>query len=416
MPEVTFTDGQSTNAVITIEPITFPGYYKVSPGSLASIVIGVSLFWIIVGACLFCVRRGRKSKRNDIVCTRRLDGEYHNLENGKSMSFCMFDPKSMVYIDGRPDISPLGYENNVLDYAGLTEEELSKLEPENNKPLLLFSGQFTSSVEERLVHCQDGYATRNFTTMEHQTVTVHYFRADRLHWFVNSVYSVMCLHSPQFTIQHIRGVIFNSPTPKNQYQYLWITSNIMQNHLLDRIIHDTQHPIFNNLTDVHFQSRSVYSILKTVALLEQNRLVHLNIQLSAFFYDDTKATTNWKIGSFTLVQHEDSNITHHQINNCTAPELLLEHGACLANPKMDSWSVGCVLYTLITGLPLFQSTKEIEELVLNDCIEQYVVVELCKVEDAFFKQLLLMLLTFSQTDRKTVSQVVQFFDSHSNYQ
>ncbi|KAG1123502.1 hypothetical protein G6F42_010487 [Rhizopus arrhizus] len=96
------------------------------------------------------------------------------------------------YHDGsRPDIRPLSYSDETIDYAQLSSEELDQLEPDVQGPLFLFSGAYTSPEEERVTYLQDGYAIRTFDAKDGIKHTVHYFSASHLDTFVRSVHAVL---------------------------------------------------------------------------------------------------------------------------------------------------------------------------------------------------------------------------------
>ncbi|CAI2724596.1 unnamed protein product [Schistosoma spindalis] len=89
--------------------------------------------------------------------------------------------------------------------------------------------------------------------------------------------------------------------------------------------------------------------------LHQNKVMHRDLKLANLFLDDNLKI---KIGDFGLasrISHEgEKKKTLCGTPNYIAPEILSKGGHSF---EVDSWSLGCILYTLLVGSPPFETTK-----------------------------------------------------------
>ncbi|CAH8481185.1 unnamed protein product [Heterobilharzia americana] len=89
--------------------------------------------------------------------------------------------------------------------------------------------------------------------------------------------------------------------------------------------------------------------------LHQNKIMHRDLKLANLFLDDDLKV---KIGDFGLAsrisREGEKKKTLCGTPNYIAPEVLSKGGHSF---EVDSWSLGCILYTLLVGSPPFETNK-----------------------------------------------------------
>ncbi|KAL7311331.1 hypothetical protein PS15m_009107 [Mucor circinelloides] len=336
------------------------------------------------------------------------------------------------YHDGsRPDIRPLSYTDETIDYAQLSSEELDQLEPDVQGPLFLFSGAYTSTEEERVTYLQDGYAIRTFDAKDGIKHTVHYFSASHLDTFVRSVHAVLrtspssrskrsSLVSPSYIIKSERAIVLSSPTPLNHYQYIWITSPMIPEHSLHHLLFEKTRWTFIDYNNTDYKIWSIYSILKGVETLHNHKFVHLAIDPKAFYFDHEMKATDWKLGNLEyakhMSRHNKGDVVFPSHSQFTAPEIVQAKDK-LQLEAADMWSLGCVIYTVATGgLLLFQDAEQVKHLtVFHDDMKQHLKSKIRQhVESEVFQNILEKTLQVDPSDRKSIKNVLDYWDSIYN--
>lgn len=334
------------------------------------------------------------------------------------------------YHDGsRPDIRPLSYSEDTIDYAQLSDEELLQLEPDVLGPLFLFSGLYTSSENEQVSYLQDGYAVRTFDSNDGIKHTVHYFSAAHLDTFVRSVHAVLraspnrskrsSLVAPSYIIKNERAIILNSPTPHNQYQYIWITSPMIPEHSLHHLLFERTKWTFIDYRNIDYKIWSIYALLKSVENMHNHKFVHLAIDLKAFYFDHEMKATDWRLGNMSyarLMSRPRGDIAFPPYSQFTAPEIIQQKEK-LQLGSADIWSLGCVIYTVATGgLLLFQDASEVKSLtVFHDDMKQHLKMQIRQnVESDVFQNILERMLQVDPSDRKSIKNVLDYWNSIYN--
>ncbi|KAL0137282.1 hypothetical protein V8B55DRAFT_1527021 [Mucor lusitanicus] len=439
-------------------------------GAIAGIVISVIAFIAIIAGLLFYSKK-RKDRvyasstnrsikpamttynsgaplaiqPDDVVGARYSGGAggsgigIHQIDDNHTNTSSILQATTFIpeeYRDGnRPDIRPLSYSDETIDYAQLSSEELSQLEPDVQGPLFLFSGVYTSSAEERVTYLQDGYAIRTFDAKDGLKHTVHYFSAAHLDTFVRSVHAVLrtspssrskrsSLVSPTYIIRSERAIVLNAPTPHNHYQYIWITSPMLPEHSLHHLLFERSKWTFIDYNNADYKIWSVYSLLKGVEALHIHKFVHLAIDPKAFYFDHEMKATDWKLGNLGYASKSMAS-RHNKISNdivfpahssFTAPEIIQAKDN-LQLEAADMWSLGCVIYTVATGgQVLFQDAEEVKRLaVFHDDMKQHLKAKIRQhVESEVFQNILERVLQVDPSERKHIKNVLDYWDSIYN--
>ncbi|KAJ3657246.1 hypothetical protein Zmor_016258 [Zophobas morio] len=96
-------------------------------------------------------------------------------------------------------------------------------------------------------------------------------------------------------------------------------------------------------------------ILQGVSYLHHRRIIHRDLKLGNLFLDDELQV---KIGDFGLaatIEYEgERKETLCGTPNYIAPEILHKKGHSF---EVDIWSIGCIMYTLLSGRPPFESSS-----------------------------------------------------------
>lgn len=319
----------------------------------------------------------------------------------------------------RPDIRPLSYINDKVDYAELSNDELLKLEPDVQGPLFLFSGVYTSHEEEKVTYLKEGYAIRTFDADDGRKHTIHYFSSANLDIFVQSVYAVLgCSSSKEenYVMKNERAIVLCKPTPHFNYQYIWITSPMIPENSLYHLLFERTSWTFVDHHNADYKIWSIYSILKSIETLHSHKFVHLAIDLKAFYYDHETKATDWRLGNFGYAQSSLNTVTlRSPYSSFTAPEVIRYNQG--GGELSDLWSVGCVIYTIATGGQLlFENDTQVKNLItFNDDMKQHLKVQIRdQVENPVFKTILEELLQVDPFQRKNISQILDYWNGVYN--
>ncbi|KAM3179135.1 hypothetical protein ACTXT7_001182 [Hymenolepis weldensis] len=99
----------------------------------------------------------------------------------------------------------------------------------------------------------------------------------------------------------------------------------------------------------------IKQVVQGCQYLHVNRIVHRDLKLANLFLNDEMMV---KIGDFglasTIENDGEMKKTLCGTPNYIAPEILHKHGHSF---EVDSWSVGCILYTLLVGRPPFETSS-----------------------------------------------------------
>lgn len=423
-------------------------------GAIAGIVIGVVAFIAIVAGLLLYTKK-RKSKRSSIgtksrslntaplsiqpdefikpyMMNRGMLTDYNNNDNSSSiLQESKYIPDE--YHDGtRPDIRPLSYTADTVDYAQLSSDELLKLEPDVEGPLFLFSGTYTSSADEKVTYLRDGYAIRTFDADDGNRHTIHYFSSANLDTFIRSVYTVLQSSKnstndstpSKYIMKSERAIVLNRHTPNFNYQYIWITSPMIPEHSLYHLLFERKKWTFIDHHNSDYKIWSIYAILKSIETLQRHKFVHLAIDLKAYYYDHELKATDWRLGNFGYAQPSSVFTSRNHLliptnhSSFTAPEIITQKtGNDLILEAADIWSLGCVIYTVATGgLLLFENDIQVKNLVtFNNDMKQHLKTSLRdNIENEIFKNILEQMLQVDPKERKTITEVLAYWDSVYN--
>lgn len=102
----------------------------------------------------------------------------------------------------------------------------------------------------------------------------------------------------------------------------------------------------------------LFQLFKAVEYMHDKDLIHRDLKPKHIFLD---SKCNLKLSDFGQTRIINDTMTNKDISSLhyRAPELLL--GATKYNHKIDSWSIGCIIYEMIKGEKLFESEDEIEQ-------------------------------------------------------
>ncbi|CAO3627759.1 unnamed protein product [Mucor hiemalis] len=421
-------------------PISSNDSEGVSGGAIAGIVIGVIVSLAIVFGLLVYARKRRSRPQirsynsmplsiqpDDFVTPYMKQREVVSADNDSSTSSILQESKCIPeeYHDGsRPDIRPLCYNADKIEYATPSENELTMLEPDVHGPLFLFSGQYISTVDEKVVYINDGYAIRTFSAKDGSKHTVHYFSSANLDSFVKSVYAVTRC-KPQkkgnnYIMRSDMAIVLGKPTPHFNYQYIWITSPMIPEQSLRHLLFERKTWSYNiDYRHIDYRIWSIYTILKNVEVIHSHKIAHLAIDLTAFYYDHESKPTDWRLGNFCHARSTAKGNSYSTLppsNGFTAPEIINQKAGAEVETA-DVWSAACVIYTIATsGLSIFENDTQVKTLATfkND-LEQHIKIAVRdNIDNATFKTVLEMMLHVDPQERKSIPQVLDFWCSIYN--
>ncbi|OBZ91569.1 hypothetical protein A0J61_00376 [Choanephora cucurbitarum] len=430
-------------SVSTVIPETNSSHQSgLSAGAIAGIVLGSVAFLLISAVLLLCMKR-RRSKKQRKLKTREMLKAYcgskdfkgdtllpsnlqqlHETGSKNSYSYSTAGIQDMKDIldDARPNIQPLCYTRDAIDYAELPEQELAQLEPDVKGPLYLFNGLYVSPESEQVNHVMDGYVTRTFRSEDGNKHTMHYFSTSHAHTFIRSVYAALRISLPgkaTYTIKSERAIVLGSPTPHSNYQYIWISSPVMADHSLHHLLFENNVWSFIDYHSSDYKIWSVYALLKSIESVHDQDFVHLAIEPKSFYFDHEMNATDWHLGNFSHT-HALSNQQHPSLPIPTpysAPELIEnDKSFAFIEKSSDIWSLGCVIYTVATdGLVLFSSVEQVRELLKANIIDQHIEKAIQgTIENNAFVKILSMMLRANANERKMINEIVAYWHSVYN--
>lgn len=413
----------------------------ISGGAIAGIVIGVLASLAIVFGLLFYARKRRNRPQmrsynsmplsiqpDDFVIPYMKQREVESGDNDSNTSSILQESKCIPeeYHDGsRPDIRPLCYNTDKIEYATPSENELTMLEPDVHGPLFLFSGQYISTVDEKVVYINDGYAIRTFSAKDGNKHTVHYFSSANLNLFVRSVYAVTRCKtqkkdSNNYIMRSDMAIVLGKPTPHFNYQYIWITSPMIPEQSLRHLLFERKTWSYNiDYRHIDYRIWSIYTILKNVETIHSHKIAHLAIDLTAFYYDHESKPTDWRLGNFYYARTAAKSNSFAALppsNGFTAPEIIYQKAGA-ESEAADVWSAACVIYTVATsGLSIFENDAQVKTLAtFKDDLEQHIKIAIRdNIDNSTFKVVLEMMLHVDPQDRKSITQVLDFWCSIYN--
>ncbi|KAI7902393.1 kinase-like domain-containing protein, partial [Cokeromyces recurvatus] len=260
--------------------------------------------------------------------------------------------------------------------------------------------------------------------------TIHYFSNHRLDTFVRSVHAVLCITSNQqrkdknliqpYIIKSERAIVLNRPTPIFNYQYIWITSPMIPEYSLYHIMMKPSNSSFVDTHQIGYKVWSINALLKSIDTVHSHGFAHLAIDLTSFYINHEMKTTDWRLGNFDFARlltdkyvYSRGGIKFPPHTSYTAPEIIQEKQITLDQlKKVDIWSLGCVIYTLVTeGLILFEDATHIKNLMtFNDDMKNYLkIVIRDHVENLLFKNLLELMLQVYPDNRKTIKEIISYW-------
>eukprot|EP01118_Nematostelium_gracile_P002318 TRINITY_DN1254_c0_g1_i3.p1 TRINITY_DN1254_c0_g1~~TRINITY_DN1254_c0_g1_i3.p1 ORF type:complete len:304 (-),score=59.35 TRINITY_DN1254_c0_g1_i3:174-1085(-) len=160
-------------------------------------------------------------------------------------------------------------------------------------------------------------------------------------------------------------------------------------------------------------SRTLRQITTAVQYLHSKGIVHRDIKPENLLYVSNDKDSDIKLGDFGLAKEAESNgraALKASMSGTTAycaPERLSQEQESKA---VDIWSIGCILYFLLYGVPPFYSNKEDEEEcedeIFDSVIEANVTFPEHKNISNQAKDLILRLLEKDPTRRLTAEEVL----------
>ncbi|KAI9471013.1 MAG: hypothetical protein EXX96DRAFT_375158 [Benjaminiella poitrasii] len=446
---------------------------KLKGGVIAGIVIGIIAFIIIIFGLIVYARRQRNkqlqisrsiespemmhhgipgnaplsAQQDDIIVPfmgNSVNQHYRNYGNFSQTSSILQETVTIpeeYYDSDRPDIRPLSYSSDRVDFAQLPDEELLQLEPDVQAPLYLFSGKYMSQADEKVTYLEEGYSIRTFYANDGEKRTIHYFSAHRLDTFVRSVHAVRCVSSAStkqrkdlkekvelqspYIIGSERAIVLNRATPASNYQYIWITSPMMPEHSLFHLMFERTKWTFIDINNVDYKVWSIYAILKSIEAVHENNFAHLAVDLASFYVDHEMKSTDWRLGNFDFSRslkdklvNTRGGIKYPPHTSYTAPEIIRESKIeFIQLQKLDIWSLGCVVYTVATGgMVLFEDAMHIKNLMtFNDDMRHHLRIAIRdNVGNPAFKKLLEMMLQVYPDDRKNIKEILSYWNSTYN--
>ncbi|CAD8178830.1 unnamed protein product [Paramecium pentaurelia] len=187
-------------------------------------------------------------------------------------------------------------------------------------------------------------------------------------------------------------------------QHHILVMEISQQNLLDYI---TQ----NKNVSISEKERICYQITLPILWFHQKKYIHRDIKLENFI----KVGNIFKLIDFGYVkQSNPSDQKTKQIGSLIyqAPEIL--ENSNMYTEKVDIWSLACVYYEVLSGLPLFdgQTYQKINTQILD---KNYVLTKINQLNSSQqIKTLLIKMLVYEESQRPTIQYVYNELNQYLN--
>ncbi|KAI8576351.1 hypothetical protein K450DRAFT_302804 [Umbelopsis ramanniana AG] len=146
-------------------------------------------------------------------------------------------------------------------------------------------------------------------------------------------------------------------TGGNGYAALSVTDACSPTKSLYRLIHPAAGDLtLADTTDQYFQFLTIKSLLQALEVLQRHKLAHTSLSTNAFFHIGG-CVTEWKLGKLEECRVFGDYVGDCDVSETTPPEILngiVSH----ISAESNLWSLGVVIYEIITGKPLFKSVND----------------------------------------------------------
>ncbi|KAI9323694.1 kinase-like domain-containing protein [Dichotomocladium elegans] len=300
-------------------------------GAIAGGVVGGVVVLAIIGALFFCYKRRKRHQAR-----------------AYSLSA---DKEKLSLNDASHKEDPLDNATH-YDTIILPAQELQALDPLASSSASVFGGAYSIPDGEKAVLVSpssmlvQNYAARPIHRNE-EVFTLHYFGPGSRTPFLRNVAVTRAISQSNAVVRTVEAFQTQKPIKSKAglYQYLWITSPAtLPTQSLEYLL---QSPGLFDVSDIAFRAWSTLTLLEAVRDLHGAGYVHLDLRPIHFYYPDPDQVDRWKLAGFECAVKPNTEIDRLGPNAYQAPELSNPHAK--ADPSADIWSLGWVIFYLLTG-------------------------------------------------------------------
>ncbi|KAG0086341.1 hypothetical protein BGZ93_000165 [Podila epicladia] len=124
----------------------------------------------------------------------------------------------------------------------------------------------------------------------------------------------------------------------------------------------------------------VRNLIECVEYIHSRKVCHLNLKPSNFVRDPYAASSmnrdagsvGWKLVDFEAARIIDEEMVGRCTFSYASPEIILANSKAkgvMAKASLDIWSLGLVIYELLTDMPLFQTDEHAKDVLLKNSIK-----------------------------------------------
>ncbi|KAG2180530.1 hypothetical protein INT44_003534 [Umbelopsis vinacea] len=190
----------------------------------------------------------------------------------------------------------------------------------------------------------------------------------------------------------------------NDYTALSVTEACSPTKSLYRLLHPAAGDLtLADTTDQYFQSLTIKSLLQALEVLQRHDLAHTSLSANAFFHMGG-CVTEWKLGKLEECRVFGDYVGDCDVSETTPPEILngiVSH----ITAESNLWSLGVVIYEIITGKPLFKSVDDATQFAKTGTP-----VHLHAIANSKSQMLLSCMLQIQPTQRSKVEDLLFIWD------
>ncbi|CAG8496540.1 10312_t:CDS:2 [Paraglomus brasilianum] len=162
-------------------------------------------------------------------------------------------------------------------------------------------------------------------------------------------------------------------------------------------------------TDKLYVKIVVKSLAQAISYVHSHEIVHLDIKPGNFVHE-VGDVNKWRLIDFEAARVNGEEDVDSSTLRYASPEIINAatlHTSIKADTSMDMWSLGCTMYEVYTGSPLFPNEQEANDKLFEAYDTKHLELPLDNVEDIQARHVLEKLLVINPMKRASVGEILR---------